>query len=200
MLRRRAARDRIPAKTDREAEDRFLHFLRQSLRSVSEGATWWVKPPLADGLHNAFTSPSTLRIRTVDPEVSIYIRSTISFTFGEHPDYKGERKVFTEHYAHTVSLDPSTKPELWSWQWHPEGHEDAHIHVNGHGDGVGHLHRLHLPTGRITWEQVVRFIMTDLNGLPSRALGSTDEERMAKALALLGESNRRVQTFGRGRR
>jgi hypothetical protein len=58
-----------------------------------------------------------------------------------------------------------------AFHWHPEGSGRAtrpHVHVHGHHDTVD-LHKLHLPTGRVPIESVVRFAIEDLNVVPRRS-------------------------------
>jgi hypothetical protein len=144
--------------------------------------------------------PRTLRIKTNDPHESWYLRPTIKFSFGDHPAWEGDRKVNTEYYAFTLSKSEDLKPAEFSWEWDPTGHDEAHVHV-GRKDKDRHgLGKLHIPTARVTFEQVVKFALHDLGGLPHRSMGNTDEERMEVALAILNDAIRRVQKFGTGRR
>lgn len=60
-----------------------------------------------------------------------------------------------------------------AWHWHPttKGSDDEahwpHIHAYG-TRGTLALHKLHLPTGRVSLEVVVRFLIMDLDVIPRR--------------------------------
>jgi hypothetical protein len=63
---------------------------------------------------------------------------------------------------------------LAAWHWHP-GDRDAdhdapwpHLHAYGARNSLT-LHKLHLPTGRVALEAVVRFLIGDLDVVPRRA-------------------------------
>ena len=73
--------------------------------------------------------------------------------------------------------------EVLSWHWHPESMPSTHIHTSVREfepDG----HKLHVPSGRVSFEDVLRFAMDELDVLPSRQYRDT-------ALARLEANNRR---------
>jgi hypothetical protein len=60
-----------------------------------------------------------------------------------------------------------------AWHWHPEsvrrGDEMVWPHLHAYGDrDTLTLHKLHLPTGRVSLESVVRFLIHDLEVIPRR--------------------------------
>jgi hypothetical protein len=62
---------------------------------------------------------------------------------------------------------------LAAWHWHPGDHREDHAapwpHLHAYGErGALTLHKLHLPTGRVALEAVVRFLVNDLGVLPRR--------------------------------
>lgn len=74
-------------------------------------------------------------------------------------------RVSTRAYRYRV--DASDGSEIVSWHWHPAGssHERRpQLHVPEHL----HLGKSHLPTGRVSMEAVVRFLIADLQVTPSR--------------------------------
>jgi hypothetical protein len=92
----------------------------------------------------------------------LHLRSTIEFTYIDHPERSGERKVTTLGYFHTVTKDETLEVELFSWHW---GHKRwPHVHVNKGTSGT--LGRLHVPTGRVWLEQVIAFLVDDLTVKP----------------------------------
>jgi hypothetical protein len=75
-----------------------------------------------------------------------------------------------EHRAHALSyiyaLYLPADDEFMSWHWHPSGtggNQWPHMHVFAdHGDMGASFHKLHVPTGRVSFEQVVRFLIEEL--------------------------------------
>ena len=78
-------------------------------------------------------------------------------------------KVYTEGYAYTISEDPDLGHELLAWHWHPTTRLDTHIHIGKSHPTHGDLAKYHVPSGRVSFEQVVRFLITDLGVSPARA-------------------------------
>jgi hypothetical protein len=72
--------------------------------------------------------------------------------------------VKTGGYAYTIESD-HVSGEVASWQWHPEAESWCawpHLHVRAPlGD--------HLPTSRVAFEQVVRWLIVEANIPPLRA-------------------------------
>ncbi len=77
----------------------------------------------------------------------------------------------TREYAYRVSDERDDL--LAEWHWHPMtqiSDDDApwpHLHAYGVRDALT-LHKLHLPTGRVALEAVVRFLILDLDVVPRR--------------------------------
>jgi len=72
-------------------------------------------------------------------------------------------------YAYTISEDPDLGHELLAWHWHPTTRLDTHIHIGKSHPTHGDLAKYHVPSGRVSFEQVVRFLITDLGVSPARA-------------------------------
>jgi hypothetical protein len=85
---------------------------------------------------------------------------------------RGPWAVSTTEYIYEVA-DESDDP-IVAWHWHPGSGlpDDAvqwpHLHAYGDRSALT-LHRLHLPTGRVSIEAVVRFLIADLDVVPRRA-------------------------------
>lgn len=77
-------------------------------------------------------------------------------------------KVYTDGYAYTVSEDPNLSYELLSWHWHPRTRVDTHLHIGKSHPTHGGLADYHVPSGRVSFEQVARFLLTDLGVTPAR--------------------------------
>lgn len=85
---------------------------------------------------------------------------------------RGPYKVSTRKYMYTVKSPPDG--EVLAWHWHPStsgnaGHE-PHVHVGTRELGPESLlkKKMHIPTGRVSIEEVIRFCITELGGVPQR--------------------------------
>ncbi len=119
----------------------------------------------------------------------LYLRATQEFHFDDHPKFAGERKVVTDAYAYTLSQSPELADELLAWHWQPEGGQEPHMHI-GHGHAhFDALSRLHVPSGRIAFEQVLLFAIEELGVLPVR-------EDAKEVLSEVLERFRQYRTWG----
>lgn len=69
----------------------------------------------------------------------------------------GPWKVSTRAYEYRI--EAADRAELATWHWHPEGVSTfirPHVHVGGPLAGC------HIPTGRVSVESVVRFLVLEL--------------------------------------
>lgn len=136
------------------------------------------------GVWLAVTVPDVVPLR-LSAGGRIYLKSTLQFHYADHPDYPGERKVVTDEYAHTLSRDELLAEEILSWHWQPGSRVDPHLHV-GPVPG-GPPKRRHIPSGRIAFEQVLKYAIEEEDVRPCLA--------KAAALARINESLRRFEVF-----
>lgn len=115
----------------------------------------------------------------------IYLRSTLQFHYEDHPEFPKERKVATDEYAYTLSRDDLMKDEIVSWHWQPGSRADPHLHVGPAPGGPPKRH--HIPSGRIAFEQVLRYAIDDCGVRPAL--------KKAEALAQLDECLRRFSAY-----
>lgn len=95
----------------------------------------------------------------------MYLAASLRYSF---KTVDNDRRTRTEGYLYTLSPSASLAEEVASWHWHPsENTPRPHIHVGGEHK------RLHLPTGRVTFEAVVRFTIEELDVVPERDDWST---------------------------
>ena len=84
-------------------------------------------------------------------------------------DERGPWRVMTAGWIYELA---DNRDELIAaFHWHPGGSGRVtrpHVHVYGDHDTVD-LHKLHLPTGRVSIESVVRFVIEDLDVVPRRS-------------------------------
>jgi hypothetical protein len=91
------------------------------------------------------------------------------FHFEPDPDYEGEWKVKTDEYAYSVLMSDTEAGQLFAWHWHPAEHRpDCHIHVGARQGESRALYRLHVPSGRVAFEEVLRFLLGEFDVEPAR--------------------------------
>lgn len=116
----------------------------------------------------------------------LFLRATQEFHFADHAKFPGERKVATDAYAYTLSESADLAPELLAWHWQPEaGHEPPHMHIGRGHPRLGELGRLHVPSGRVAFEQVLVFALDEMAVVPAHA----------DARRTLGDTLRRFTTY-----
>lgn len=128
--------------------------------------------------------PEIVKLQCQDGS-NLYIKSSLTFAYGDHPDRHNERKVFTQEYVHTVSASLDLAPEMYSWEWTPDGWSFPHMHVRRADPAFKGLGKLHLPTGRVFFESVLLFLITDHGLKPVKDDGE----------AIIRESLRRVMKY-----
>jgi hypothetical protein len=81
-------------------------------------------------------------------------------------DNEGQHEYRAHALSYIYTLFLPEDREFISWHWHPEGagaNPSPHMHVFvDHGDMGAGFRRLHVPTGRVSFEQVVRFLVEEL--------------------------------------
>jgi hypothetical protein len=122
--------------------------------------------PAGDGSFAALTNPPVVPLRV--GESRIYLRSTIQFTYAEHPRFPGEKKAATHQYAHTVGESETLKPQLYSWEWAAAEPTYPHLHLRRSDPAFEGLGKLHIPTGRVFYEDVLRFLIQEHEVEPAR--------------------------------
>lgn len=83
----------------------------------------------------------------------------------QHPTVAGTYKIKTSAYYYTIN-DANGK-ELLAYHWHPTETPDIpypHLHI-----GDPKLKKFHLPTGRVSLEQVLRLLIRDFKVKPKKA-------------------------------
>ena len=117
----------------------------------------------------AFTVPPVVTLRTVGG-IPLYLRSTLEIDYGDHPDFDGERKVNTFSYAHTVGRSDSLKPQFYSWEWAAVEPMYPHVHVRMKDPDYHGLGKLHIPTGRVFFEEILLFPLAEHQVAPQRTI------------------------------
>jgi hypothetical protein len=86
----------------------------------------------------------------------------------ETTDVLGPWRLTTSAYYYAFST--TAGEELLAFHWHPHvGPTHPHLHVAAAAKGaLPHLHKRHVPTGRVALEDVLRFAIADLRAKPRR--------------------------------
>lgn len=159
---------RVPARTRSAAHARYLRFLQLSLSCASKAH--WVTGPRPYGERGQLaltTQPARIRLR-VSAGGSLYLTATQNFHFEMDPDYAREWKVKTDGYAYALFVSEDEAGQVFSWHWHPEIKPSCHVHVGPRQGRSRALYRLHLPSGRVSFEEVLRFLIEEMGVRPAR--------------------------------
>jgi hypothetical protein len=99
----------------------------------------------------------------------LFLKATQRFHYARRVGHPKEWKVVTDAYAYTVSETRDLSREIWAWHWHPSlEHPNPHLHI-GRGDpDLGTLAKLHVPTGRVSLEEILLFLVEDCDVKPMR--------------------------------
>lgn len=176
---------RIKAKNQRQAKDRYFRFLVRSLGCVTNDHHWLIWP-------SKYTKDELVATPAADPlqlqcsaDPNLFLKAAQNFHYVPHPDYPGEWKVKTDRYAYSLSLTEGFDQELLAFHWHP-GSSVTTPHVHAALVGGPSFHKIHIPTGRIFLEDVIRLAIEGFGVVPLRDDWS----------AMLGDAADRVREFG----
>jgi len=164
----------LPGRDPREAVDRFLEPLRDSLSCVAQAKITLSAGGLAQtGRIHALTvngdQPVRLQRRRWDRQV-LMLRIQMQYEIVRTED-AGRPPWRTSTRAYAYELQTASGEVVLSFHWHPSSVVSTpHIHV-GHTqlapDAVL-FQKAHHPTGRVSLESVVRACITDYNAKPLR--------------------------------
>lgn len=106
-------------------------------------------------------SEQPLRLRRIERE-ELFFRAVQRFTIVPDEREEGSLKVRTQEYVYWLHREEHGTYGLLNWHWHPPERERPHIHVSASLDGLGDIEDLHLPTGRVSFEEIVRFLIEEV--------------------------------------
>lgn len=172
--------EKLKPRSDQEARNRFNLPLTKCLSTVTN-SQWNTLTQRDAELYQVSTNLDTNRGK-------VYLTSAIRYVIVDNPDQRKQKKVKTLAFTHSFTEDEQNKYEIVSWHWHPnvQSVKYPHIHV-GKGFQCADqqdydLHKLHIPSGRVSFEEVLAF---GINELGVRPLSMTK----AEALEVITESN-----------
>lgn len=153
---------RDPARNEREALKRYKAVLQRSLGCVTR-AVWVVgEVPNERGVYFLQPSELPLRLPTAGGDY-VYLWAAQRFRYEKSRRFLGEWKVQTMQYIYTVGGGPNQDTDAFAaWHWHPAVREECHLHVYHDDELIGPLRKMHLPTTRVSFEQILGFLIADL--------------------------------------
>jgi hypothetical protein len=146
------------ARSQKAGEQRFKEVLQYSLSCISQ--TVWVTTPSLRGPRGTMlltTRETPIRLRTRDG-ADLYLTAGLDFQFVERDDWH------CTTLAYTYTLYSPELVEVMSWQWRRGSPQLPHLHVRADMPALGGaIRKLHLPTGRVAFEEIVAFLINDLD-------------------------------------
>jgi hypothetical protein len=163
---------REPAKSPAAARKRYVRFFQLSLSCLTK-AIWVFGPGPAsqpDDVVALVASDAPIHLRCSNGLGDLFLTPTQLFKIIPDTRFSGEYKARTLAYIYSVQVDSkdAENAELIAWHWHPLTTPDRvepHMHVQATPPlGL----KVHMPSGRVSFEQVVRFLVDDLHIEPRR--------------------------------
>jgi hypothetical protein len=160
---------RIPAKSRKAAHRRYVRFLQLSLSCVSGRAHFATGPrPYGKKDDLALTTiPERIRLAR-QSKPPIFLSAAQEFHFVRDPRHSGEWKVQTDAYIYHLFMSDEDVDQLFARHWHPSIRPGCHLHVGPRSGRGRALYRLHVPMGRVAFEEVLRFLIDEFEVRPAR--------------------------------
>jgi hypothetical protein len=156
----------LPGRTPREAVDAFLTPLKNVVGCVTDEGLVARYPGRGEQWHAvAFQSGFAIldRANGLTLKLALFHRYTVVKEAGD----RGPWTVRTAEWKYEVS-DQSDEV-IVDFHWHPVSGRTQWPHVHAYGDrGSMTMDRLHIPTGRVSIESVIRFLIEDLGVVTRR--------------------------------
>lgn len=152
---------RKPARNESAALARYVEVLQQSLKVVTK-AIWTADVDRGRlGPHTLRLSDNPLRLprESGDP---VYLGASHRFEFERSGKFPGEWRVHSLQYIYTLGYGNHLDDAFVAWHWHPDVRRECHIHAYVEHTDAGYLGEMHLPTRRVSFEEVLRFAIVDL--------------------------------------
>lgn len=143
-----------------------MRFMQLSVNCLAPTAVWRTGgAPAYDGLPNGaltlLLANAPLRIvPTRGPSELFFVANQVIETIEDETVDRREYRVHTLGYIYTLAFDEGLTNPLVEWHYHPyAGRADTHVHVTDvEGSPTA---KLHIPTGRTSFESIIRFIISD---------------------------------------
>lgn len=137
--------------------------MQQALRCIHETAYFFMSKRPVDQEWAISTEPAPIPL-TVPDGRELYLTATQSFFTRKR---KGEWKVSTTEYIYNVSETADTRDYMIAWHWHPNQRQECHVHAHAQLSNGIKLDGMHLPSARISFEEVLRFLVEEFGVEPA---------------------------------
>jgi hypothetical protein len=167
---------RLHGDTESAARERYKHYLQESLSCIHPSAYFYMgKQPLATEWALS-TQPAPIPLDVRDGR-TLYLTATQAFRTRKQ---KREWRVSATEYIYNVSESEGVHDYMFAWHWHPNQRPECHLHVSAELGNHTKLDKKHFPTARVSFEEVLRFLIQEFNVAPAkkdwrRALAETQE-------------------------
>jgi hypothetical protein len=175
----------VPGKTPREAVKAYFEPLQKNLAIVCNGVLRVNNYDRLDAI-SVLTLPDPALL---NGRADLLLSFLQQYKIIEDPQ-NGPYRVTTRYYKYAIEAKDGF--EIFGYHWHPEGPSPIvfpHLHI-GNGSGIGRpevVGKAHFPTGRVAFEDVIRFLIDEFDVKPDRTLWQELAER-TKALFIKQKS------------
>lgn len=142
------------------------------------------QPDTAADSWRLISSVDPIELRTASGH-RLFLTFQQAFHHGDHPSFAGESKVFTDSYSYRVRYSERAEDALFAWHWHPSVRPECHLHIGAPHAIATDLHKKHVPAGRVSFEEVLLFLIAEMEVQPLRR----------DYLAVLGDSLARFDEY-----
>ncbi len=171
----------MAGETEREAVQKYVEPLQRAVSCISKSVLGVSGGYRVGDTPHSLTFGDGLPQKLKGPNVYLSIVHKYRIVRDDTPG-RGPWRVTIDHYVYTIrrspSSDSSSKHEkLISYQWHPNPqgrYNYPHLHlypdsiVGSPSEAAKLSSKSHIPTGRVAMEDIIRFVITQLNVQPLR--------------------------------
>jgi hypothetical protein len=157
--------DRKAARTESEAEDRFVHAMNGALGHLTRSCSWRAARPWHGTTRALVLLPQDAVPIVCEPSLGMYFHGSLVYAFerDERPGHQGGTKVAIREYTYSLRIGATPDGEFAAWHWHPSTDvSHPHVHVRADHPDVPGLRDMHLPTARVFLEDVLICAVRDL--------------------------------------
>lgn len=158
---------RDPARTEHAARQRYTRILQRSLSCLTKSVWYFGTNDEGKSALAVSSDPITLRRNGDRPRLYLSAGQLFEIIPDPREEFAGEFKSQTLAYIYSLRTTAAAEDELVAWHWHPlttPERPGPHVHVRVDHPALGHpLPELHIPSGRVSFEDIVVFLVDDLD-------------------------------------
>lgn len=155
--------------------------MNRALGVLNRGGMWRAARPERGDRFGLYLTEDPLPI--VCEGIPVFLHATMEFEM--EPDrrdpHRGGMKVGVREYIFALRADRTPESEFLAWHWHPDvvKHAEPHVHAKANHPDVADFGRLHVPTSRVFFEDVLLFLHEEMGATCSE--GGADRLRESRA-------------------